>query len=108
VSRSSILNVTFDCSDAEIMARFWSEVTRGPRTRLEMPGNPFWWVVPIVTPHDLTWSCRRAGTQAQQRIEFTSISSHMTKLKLRELPGCNRWVLASWTTAGASALAAGS
>jgi predicted enzyme related to lactoylglutathione lyase len=42
VSRSSILNVTFDCSDAEFMARFWSEVTRWPRSKVEMPGNPFW------------------------------------------------------------------
>jgi predicted enzyme related to lactoylglutathione lyase len=44
VSRSSILNVTFDCSDAESMARFWSEVTGWPRSKVEMPGNPFWWV----------------------------------------------------------------
>lgn len=44
MSRSSILNVTFDCSDAESMARFWSEVTRWPRSKVEMPGNPFWWV----------------------------------------------------------------
>ena len=36
------MNVTFDCSDAEGMARFWSEVTRWPRTKVEMPGNPFW------------------------------------------------------------------
>ena len=46
VSRSSILNVTFDCADTEAMARFWSEVTRWPRTKVEMPGNPFWWVGP--------------------------------------------------------------
>ena len=46
MSRSSILNVTFDCADAEVMARFWSEVTRWPRTKVEMPGNPFWWVGP--------------------------------------------------------------
>ncbi|TDD24648.1 VOC family protein [Nonomuraea diastatica] len=36
--------MTFDCSDAESMARFWSEVTRWPRSKVEMPGNPFWWV----------------------------------------------------------------
>ena len=44
--RSLILNVTFDCADAEAMARFWSEVTRWPRSKEEMPGNPFWLVGP--------------------------------------------------------------
>lgn len=28
--RSAILNVTFDCVDSALMARFWSEVTRWP------------------------------------------------------------------------------
>lgn len=46
MSSSAILNVTFDCADAATMARFWSEVTRWPRTKVEMPGNPFWWVGP--------------------------------------------------------------
>lgn len=46
MSRSSILNVTFDCTDAESIARFWSEVTRWPATKVEMPGNPFWSVGP--------------------------------------------------------------
>jgi predicted enzyme related to lactoylglutathione lyase len=46
MSSSSILNVTFDCSDTEAMARFWSEVTRWPRAQVDMPGNPFWWVGP--------------------------------------------------------------
>lgn len=41
---SPILNVTFDCSGAASMARFWSEVTRWPRTKEGMPGNPFWLV----------------------------------------------------------------
>jgi len=44
VSRSSIVNVTFDCSDAESVARFWSEVTRWPLSKEDMPGNPFWLV----------------------------------------------------------------
>jgi predicted enzyme related to lactoylglutathione lyase len=53
LSSSSILNITFDCSDAESMALFWSEVTRWPRSKVEMPGNPFWWVGPEadVYPH---------------------------------------------------------
>lgn len=46
MTSSSILNVTFDCADAESMARFWSEVTRWPRSKVEMPGNPFWLVGP--------------------------------------------------------------
>ncbi len=39
---ASILNVTFDCSDAASLARFWSEVTRWPWSKEEMPGNPYW------------------------------------------------------------------
>jgi predicted enzyme related to lactoylglutathione lyase len=39
---SSILNVTFDCSDAALVARFWTEVTRWPCSKREMPGNPYW------------------------------------------------------------------
>ena len=46
MSRSSILNVTFDCSDAESVARFWSDVTRWPVSKEDMPGNPFWLVSP--------------------------------------------------------------
>lgn len=42
--RSSILNVTFDCRDAALLARFWSEVTRWPASKQDMPGNPFWLV----------------------------------------------------------------
>jgi predicted enzyme related to lactoylglutathione lyase len=51
--RSSILNVTFDCSDTDSMSRFWSDVTGWPRWKVEMPGNPFWWVGRDVdaTPH---------------------------------------------------------
>ena len=41
---SSILNVTFDCSDGELLARFWSGVTGWPWSKQEMPGNPFWLV----------------------------------------------------------------
>ena len=39
---SSILNVTFDCSDAASVAQFWSEVTQWPYSKQEMPGNTFW------------------------------------------------------------------
>ena len=37
-----ILNVTFDCVDGELLARFWSGVTSWPWSKEEMPGNPFW------------------------------------------------------------------
>ena len=43
---ASILNVTFDCSDAASTARFWSEVTTSPCAKVEMPGNPYWVVDP--------------------------------------------------------------
>ena len=42
--RSAILNVTFDCRDAALLARFWSAVTRWPASKQDMPGNPFWLV----------------------------------------------------------------
>ena len=41
---SGVLNVTFDCSDAATLARFWSEVTGWPCSHHDMPGNPFWLV----------------------------------------------------------------
>lgn len=40
--RSAILNVTFDCADSALMARFWSGVTGWPAAKVEMLGNPFW------------------------------------------------------------------
>ena len=39
---SSVLNVTFDCSDAASVAQFWSEVTQWPCSKQQMPGNTFW------------------------------------------------------------------
>jgi len=48
----------------------------------------------------LTFSLLKWRSPSTPRIEFTSISCHMTDLKIRKLPGPNRWVLASWTTAG--------
>jgi predicted enzyme related to lactoylglutathione lyase len=42
--RSAILNVTFDCQDSALLARFWSGVTRWPVSKQDMPGNPFWLV----------------------------------------------------------------
>jgi predicted enzyme related to lactoylglutathione lyase len=42
----SILNVTFDCTDTELLARFWSAVTGWRCSKQDMPGNPFWLVEP--------------------------------------------------------------
>jgi predicted enzyme related to lactoylglutathione lyase len=42
----SILNVTFDCSDAASTASFWSELTGWPCFKEQMPGNPYWVVGP--------------------------------------------------------------
>jgi predicted enzyme related to lactoylglutathione lyase len=41
---SSVLNVTFDCSDAASVAQFWSEVTGWPCSKQQQPGNTFWLV----------------------------------------------------------------
>jgi predicted enzyme related to lactoylglutathione lyase len=41
---SSILNATFDSSDAESQARFWSAALALPWRKEEMPGNPYWLV----------------------------------------------------------------
>lgn len=48
---SDILNVVFDCSDAEGVARFWSEAMKRPRTYQDMPGNPFWIVGDVHGPN---------------------------------------------------------
>ncbi|MDQ2811721.1 MAG: VOC family protein [Actinomycetota bacterium] len=39
---SSVLNVTFDCSDAASVAHFWAEVTRWSCAEHQTPGNTFW------------------------------------------------------------------
>jgi predicted enzyme related to lactoylglutathione lyase len=36
------LNVTFDCTDGELVSTFWSQVTGWPVFKEEMPGNPYW------------------------------------------------------------------
>jgi Glyoxalase-like domain len=39
---SEVLNVTFNCTDAEEMAACWSKVVGRQASHVEMPGNPFW------------------------------------------------------------------
>ena len=39
---AALLNVTFDCADAERVARFWSAVTGYELEHVRDPGNPYW------------------------------------------------------------------
>jgi predicted enzyme related to lactoylglutathione lyase len=38
----TILNVTFDCTDAESLAGFWSKATGWPSSKGGIPGNTYW------------------------------------------------------------------
>ena len=48
---SAILNVTFDCRDAESVATFWSAVTGYSIEKVESPGNTYW----VVAAGDGAW-----------------------------------------------------
>jgi predicted enzyme related to lactoylglutathione lyase len=39
---SAILNVTFDCHDAQRVAEFWGAVTGYVLEHVDDPGNPYW------------------------------------------------------------------
>jgi predicted enzyme related to lactoylglutathione lyase len=39
---SAILNVTFDCHDARLVAEFWSAVTGYTLEEMDDPGNHYW------------------------------------------------------------------
>jgi predicted enzyme related to lactoylglutathione lyase len=39
---SAVLNVTFDCLDARVVARFWAAVTGYPAEQEHQPGNDYW------------------------------------------------------------------
>jgi predicted enzyme related to lactoylglutathione lyase len=43
---SAILNVTLDCRDAGVVARFWEAVTGYAREHVHQPGNDYWVVGP--------------------------------------------------------------
>jgi hypothetical protein len=43
---SLVLNVTFDCRDADAVSSFWEAVTGHPREFDPQPGNPYWVVRP--------------------------------------------------------------
>jgi predicted enzyme related to lactoylglutathione lyase len=59
----SILNVTFDCSDAASTASFWSQLTNWPCSKEEIPGNPFWVV---------------AGPASSSRLVFVDVAEAKT------------------------------
>ena len=44
-----VVNVTFDCRDAEAIARFWHEVTGYGMELVPDPGNPYWVLSPEET-----------------------------------------------------------
>lgn len=41
---STLLNVTFDCHDPEVVAAFWSAVTGYVTEEVDSPGNKYWLV----------------------------------------------------------------
>ncbi|MEV0315272.1 putative enzyme related to lactoylglutathione lyase [Nonomuraea fuscirosea] len=108
MSRSSILNVTFDCADPESMSRFWSAVTRWPRSKVDMPGNPFWWVgldgggsphlVFVEVPEPKRVKNRlhldlvpRDGSQEQEIARLESLGAHLVDDRRSVSPG--GWVI---------------
>lgn len=50
-STSRVLNITFDCRDAQRVAAFWSQLTGYRASRVESPGNDHW----IVSASDGAW-----------------------------------------------------
>jgi predicted enzyme related to lactoylglutathione lyase len=48
---SVVFNVTFDCLDARVVARFWAAVTGYPEKKEHQPGNDYW----VVSPPDGSW-----------------------------------------------------
>ena len=48
---SAILNVTFDCHDARLVAEFWAAVTGYTLEEMRDPGNHCW----VASPRDDTW-----------------------------------------------------
>jgi predicted enzyme related to lactoylglutathione lyase len=48
---SAVFNVTFDCSDARVVAEFWSAVTGYRLEKVDMPGNTFW----VASPPEDRW-----------------------------------------------------
>ena len=104
---SSILNVTFDCSDAASVAQFWGQVTRWPCSEELMPGNPFWVVgapdgvgprlVFVNVPEPKTVKNRvhldlvPNGSQAQELARIESLGGRVIDDRRQATPG--GWVV---------------
>jgi predicted enzyme related to lactoylglutathione lyase len=104
---SSILNVTFDCSDAASEAQFWSEVTQWSCSKQEMPGNTFWVVgaaggdgprlVFVTVPEPKTVKNRvhldlvPNGPQAEELARIESLGGRVIEDRRRATPG--GWVV---------------
>ena len=92
---SSVLNVTFDCSDAASVAQFWSEVTRWPCTKHQMPGNTFWVVgVPGGTGPRLVFVNVPEPKTVKNRVhvDFWADDEEATALRIEALGARRRWV----------------
>ena len=103
----SILNVTFDCSDAASLAQFWAGVTEWPCQEQLMPGNPFWVVGPpggagprlvfVNVPEPKTVKNRvhldllPHGSQAGELARIESLGARVVDDRRRATPG--GWVV---------------
>ena len=94
----SILNATFDCSDAASAARFWSEVTTWSCAREEMPGNPYW-VVGSPAPGAFRLVFVEVPESRRRRTGFILTSFLMACHKIRRSTGSCRSARGSPTTA---------
>jgi predicted enzyme related to lactoylglutathione lyase len=105
---SSVLNVTFDCENAETMALFWSGVLGWPASRQEMPGNPYWLVgdpenvelrlVFVTVPENKTTKNRlhldllaRSESQADELARIESLGARIVDDRRHREPG--GWVV---------------
>ena len=103
----SILNVTFDCSDAASTASFWSELTNWPCSKEEMPGNPFW-VVALSAAGASRLVFVHVSTRRPSRTGFTLISFLRMHHKIRKSTGYCPSVRGSLTTDARPRLVVGS
>jgi len=105
---TSILNVTFDCLDSELVSKFWSEITGWPRNQDGTPGNPYWVVggveglsfrlVFVTVPEAKQTKSRlhldllpRGVTQAAELTRLESLGAHVVDDRRRLDPG--GWVV---------------
>jgi hypothetical protein len=61
---SAILNVTFDCHDARLVAEFWAAVTGYTLEEMRDPGNHYW----VASPRDGAWPRLVFVTVPEQKV----------------------------------------